>query len=87
MGDNGAGKSTLIKVLTGVYTPSGGQIYVEGRPVKINTPSDAKAQGIETVYQDLALVDLMSISRNFFLNREPIVKFGPSQILRSQKNE
>ena len=88
LGDNGAGKSTLIKVLTGVHTPSEGQIYVEGRPVKINTPSDAKAQGIETVYQDLALVDLMSISRNFFLNREPLVKLGPLKFLdRKKMNE
>ncbi len=70
LGDNGAGKSTLIKILTGVYTPTKGQIHFEGRPVDIRTPRDARELGIETVYQDLALVNLMSISRNFFLGRE-----------------
>ena len=50
LGDNGAGKSTLIKILTGVYTPSGGQIYFEGQPVQINSPQDASVIGIETVY-------------------------------------
>src|SRR5262245_30306780 len=70
LGDNGAGKSTLIKILTGIYTPTGGQIYFEGQPVRINTPHEARELGIETVYQDLALVNLMSITRNFFLGRE-----------------
>ncbi|MEZ4630972.1 MAG: hypothetical protein R2880_09740 [Deinococcales bacterium] len=50
--------------------------HIEGQPVKINNPSDAKANGIETVYQDLALVDLMSIARNFFLNREPLRQYA-----------
>ncbi len=66
MGDNGAGKSTLIKILTGVYMPSRGEINFEGHPVKIRSSSDARTLGIETVYQDLALVPLMSIWRNFF---------------------
>ena len=77
LGDNGAGKSTLIKILTGVYTPTRGNIYFEGRPVQINSPRDARALGIETCYQDLALVNLMSISRNFFLGRELARKIGP----------
>lgn len=77
LGDNGAGKSTLIKVLTGVYPPTRGSIYFEGQPVSINSPRDARALGIETVYQDLALVNLMSISRNFFLGRELVKKLGP----------
>lgn len=77
LGDNGAGKSTLIKVLTGVYPPTRGTIYFEGKPIQINSPRDARAIGIETVYQDLALVNLMSISRNFFLGRELVKKFGP----------
>lgn len=88
LGDNGAGKSTLIKILTGVHTPTSGQIYFEGKPVKINTPHDAHDLGIETVYQDLALVDLMSISRNFFLGREPVHRFGPFKFLdRKTMNE
>ncbi len=77
LGDNGAGKSTLIKILTGVYTPTSGQIYFEGKPVQIRTPADARALGIETVYQDLALVNLMSITRNFFLGRELVHRLGP----------
>ena len=77
LGDNGAGKSTLIKVLTGVYPPTRGTIYFEGKPIQINSPRDARAIGIETVYQDLALVNLMSISRNFFLGRELVKKIGP----------
>ncbi len=77
LGDNGAGKSTLIKILTGVYTPTAGRIYFEGQPVQIHTPHDARALGIETVYQDLALVNLMSIARNFFLGRELARNLGP----------
>src|SRR5438128_11639030 len=70
LGDNGAGKSTLIKMLTGVHTPTSGQIYFEGKPIDIRNPHDARALGIETVYQDLALINEMSIGRNFFLGRE-----------------
>jgi simple sugar transport system ATP-binding protein len=81
LGDNGAGKSTLIKILMGVYPPTTGQIYFEGRPVAISSPRDAREQGIEAVYQDLALVNLMSISRNFFLGRELVKKAGPFQWL------
>jgi simple sugar transport system ATP-binding protein len=84
LGDNGAGKSTLIKILTGVHTPTSGQIYFEGKPVHIKTPHDAHTLGIETVYQDLALVDLMSISRNFFLGREPVRRLGPIKLLDRQ---
>src|SRR5512146_2934294 len=77
LGDNGAGKSTLIKVLMGVYMPTTGQIYIDGKPVTIHSPSEARAMGIEAVYQDLALVNLMSISRNFFLGRELVRAAGP----------
>jgi simple sugar transport system ATP-binding protein len=77
LGDNGAGKSTLIKVLTGVYPPSSGKIYFEGRPVDISSPRVARSLGIETCYQDLALVPLMSITRNFFLGRELLHSLGP----------
>ena len=77
LGDNGAGKSTLIKILTGVYPFTRGQIHFEGQPVRINSPREARALGIETCYQDLALVNLMSITRNFFLGRELARKIGP----------
>jgi simple sugar transport system ATP-binding protein len=77
LGDNGAGKSTLIKVLTGVYTPTSGQIFFEGQPVHIPSPQVARSLGIETCYQDLALVPLMSLTRNFFLGRELTRNLGP----------
>ncbi|MBC7811070.1 MAG: sugar ABC transporter ATP-binding protein [Burkholderiales bacterium] len=85
LGDNGAGKSTLIKVLTGVHTPSRGQIYFEGQPVTVNSPSDARDLGIETVYQDLALVPLMSIARNFWMGREITRRVGPLELLDKQE--
>jgi len=85
LGDNGAGKSTLIKVLTGIHPPSEGQIYFEGHPVDIPSPKVARALGIETVYQDLALVNLMSISRNFFLGHEIIHRRGPLQFLDKER--
>ena len=81
VGDNGAGKSTLIKVLTGVHTPTKGQIYFEEQPVTISSPQVAREIGIETVYQDFALVPLMSIARNFWLGREPTRRFGPFKLL------
>jgi simple sugar transport system ATP-binding protein len=71
LGDNGAGKSTLIKILAGVHPPSLGTYRVDGEPVVFHSPRDALDRGIATVYQDLALVPLMSVSRNFFLGREP----------------
>jgi simple sugar transport system ATP-binding protein len=70
LGDNGAGKSTLIKILAGVHAPTSGQIFVEGKPVVFRSPRDATAAGIGTVYQDLALNQLMSVTRNFFMGRE-----------------
>jgi simple sugar transport system ATP-binding protein len=85
VGDNGAGKSTLIKILTGVYPLTSGQIYFEGQPVQINSPREARALGIETVYQDLALVNLMSISRNFFLGRELARRLGPIKWLNMRR--
>lgn len=81
LGDNGAGKSTLIKTLTGVYTPTSGQIFFEGQPVTIPSPHVARELGIETVYQDFALVPLMSIARNFWLGREPTRRLGPFKLL------
>ncbi len=77
LGDNGAGKSTLIKTLSGVHKPSEGTYLVEGEPVDFNSPRDALDHGIATVYQDLAMVSLMSIARNFFLGSEPTKGFWP----------
>jgi simple sugar transport system ATP-binding protein len=77
LGDNGAGKSTLIKTLSGVHPPDEGEILIEGEPVRFSSPRDALQRGIATVYQDLAMIPLMSISRNFFLGSEPTVGIGP----------
>ena len=70
LGDNGAGKSTLIKTLSGVHPLTSGSIYVEGKKVNFASPRDASEAGIGTVYQDLALNALTSVTRNFFLGRE-----------------
>jgi ABC-type sugar transport system ATPase subunit len=70
LGDNGAGKSTLIKCMSGVYQLDSGVIEVDGDPVHLHSPSDARAMGIETVYQDLALFDNLSPSANFYAGRE-----------------
>lgn len=76
-GDNGAGKTTLIKAISGVYQPSSGEILYEGKPVVFTTPQEAREKGIETIYQDLALADNLSIGANIFLGREPMRKaFG-----------
>ena len=77
LGDNGAGKSTLIKILSGVHQPDSGQYLVEGREVRFRSPREALAAGIATVYQDLAMIPLMSIARNFFLGSEPLKGWGP----------
>ena len=74
LGDNGAGKSTLIKTLAGVHKPTDGQYLVDGQPVVFNSPSEALDMGVATVYQDLALVPLLSVARNFFMGREPMKK-------------
>ena len=79
LGDNGAGKSTLIKTLSGVHTPSEGQMYVDGRPVTFASPRQALDAGIATVFQDLSMIPLMSITRNFFLGREPVKGWGPAR--------
>jgi simple sugar transport system ATP-binding protein len=77
LGDNGAGKSTLIKILSGVHQHDEGTVLVEGEEVRFGSPRDALDRGIATVYQDLAMIPLMGISRNFFLGREPTKGFGP----------
>jgi simple sugar transport system ATP-binding protein len=70
VGDNGAGKSTLVKTLAGVYRPDSGEILFEGRPVQIGSPLEARALGIETVYQDLALAADLDPAANLFMGRE-----------------
>ncbi|HKA03017.1 MAG TPA: ATP-binding cassette domain-containing protein [Acidimicrobiales bacterium] len=77
LGDNGAGKSTLIKILSGVHKHDEGQLLVEGKEVHFSSPREAKAAGIATVYQDLAMAPLMSVWRNFFLGSEPTKGWGP----------
>lgn len=76
IGDNGAGKSTLIKILSGVFPPDKGEILIEGRRVRFRSPKDAKEYGIETVYQELALVDNLDVPANIFLGREPALVGG-----------
>jgi simple sugar transport system ATP-binding protein len=84
VGDNGAGKSTLIKILSGAYKATRGEIYFKNNPVKLNDTWDAIHLGIETIYQDSALVPQLSIMRNLFLGREPIR--GPQFFNRLDKN-
>jgi simple sugar transport system ATP-binding protein len=80
LGDNGAGKSTFIKILSGVTSLTSGQIYIKGEPVTLKHTNDAIAHGIETIYQDSALVNQLSITRNLFLGREPVK--GPAILNR-----
>jgi simple sugar transport system ATP-binding protein len=78
LGDNGAGKSTLIKTLSGVFRPTAGHFLFEGKPVSFSSPRDALDLGIATVFQDLAMIPLLSITRNFFMGREPVRnRLGP----------
>ncbi|WP_183852491.1 ATP-binding cassette domain-containing protein [Prosthecomicrobium pneumaticum] len=85
-GDNGAGKTTLIKAISGVFKPSGGEIRLKGQPVTFATPQEARDKGIETIYQDLALADNLTIGANIFLGREPMTKrFGFLPVLDRKK--
>jgi len=81
LGDNGAGKSSFIKILSGVHAPDEGRVLVDGEPVLFSSPRDARAHGIATVYQDLAMVPLMSVWRNFFLGAEPMKTMGPLRMV------
>src|SRR6478736_2834200 len=85
LGDNGAGKSSFIKILSGVHRQDDGRLLVDGEPVEFASPRDARAKGIATVYQDLAMVPLMSIWRNFFLGAEPRTGVGPLQWIDAGK--
>lgn len=74
IGDNGAGKSTLIKMISGIYKPTSGSIFFEGKIVDIESPLAARTLGIETVYQDLAVIDTLTVVQNLYLSRE--IRFG-----------
>lgn len=88
LGDNGAGKSTFIKTMSGVHKPTKGEIHFEGKPLNFDRPRDAISAGIATVYQDLAMIPLMSVSRNFFMGNEPQKKVaGISFFDHEQANE
>ena len=82
VGDNGAGKSTLVKIIAGIHAADSGEIFFDGQPVKISSPTDATELGIATVYQDLALCDNLDVVENLFLGQEEIAS-GPAGALRS----
>ncbi len=84
LGDNGAGKSTLVKILSGAVVPSSGTIFVEGRQQELSSTRQAKELGIETVYQDLALVDCLSIEKNIYLGKELVKKFLGLEVLQNR---
>jgi simple sugar transport system ATP-binding protein len=77
LGDNGAGKSTLIKILSGVHVPDSGTLLMDDQPLTLRSPREALDRGVATVYQDLAVLPLMSVSRNFFVGSEPTRGWGP----------
>ncbi|MEV4066593.1 ATP-binding cassette domain-containing protein [Nonomuraea dietziae] len=85
LGDNGAGKSTLIKILAGVHQHDSGELLVDGAPVRLSSPRDALDRGIATVYQDLAMIPLMSVWRNFFLGSEPVKSMGRFDVARARR--
>jgi simple sugar transport system ATP-binding protein len=82
LGDNGAGKSTLLKIITGYYQPTRGTIRAFGKEERLSSPATARDLGIETVYQDLALIDELTVWRNFFLGKELCRRVGPVKVLR-----
>jgi simple sugar transport system ATP-binding protein len=77
LGDNGAGKSTLIKILSGFYAPSSGDVCIDGAQIRLTSPREARRLGIATVHQEVGTIPLMSIARNFFLGAEPTEGWGP----------
>ena len=85
LGDNGAGKSTLINILSGAMRPSDGQIFVEGREVAFTNTKQAKRLGIETIYQNLALVNCLSIEKNIYLGKEIVKKYWFIEVLQNKK--
>ena len=86
VGDNGAGKSTVVKIMNGFYSPGQGTIHFNGKNVRFSSPRDARNAGIETVYQDLALIPALSIWRNFFLGRELKSGRWPFKVLATDQD-
>jgi ABC-type sugar transport system ATPase subunit len=86
MGDNGAGKSTLMKVIAGVHAPTSGELLIQGAPKHFNSPIQSRSEGIEVVYQDLALANAQPVYMNMFLGREP-TKLGPFLDKRRMREE
>ena len=87
VGDNGAGKSTLMRILSGIYPPTEGEIYFQAKKISFSSPRDSRMLGIEAVHQGFGLTELMSISKNIFLGAEPVKKFGPLKFLDLDKME
>lgn len=85
VGDNGAGKSTLIKILAGLHKPDKGIIFIEGNKVNFSSPQDARKSGIETIYQERALADDLSVARNVFMGKELSRSIGPIKLLDIKK--
>ena len=85
LGDNGAGKSTFIKTMSGVHKPTSGEILFEGQPMSFDDPRDAMEAGIATVHQLLAMIPLMSVSRNFFMGNEPLIQWMGINFLDHKK--
>ncbi len=81
VGDNGAGKSTLVRCLSGVHPPDSGEIRFRGSPIRLGSPDDARRLGIETVYQDLGLIEDLQVWQNLYLNRELTAGFPPFRVL------
>jgi simple sugar transport system ATP-binding protein len=81
VGDNGAGKSTLTKILLGWFPPTAGDIYFEAKKIRFSSPKEAREAGIEPVYQDMAVIGLSEVWRNFFMGREIVKQMGPLEFL------
>lgn len=83
IGDNGAGKSTMVKIISGIFRPTEGHLHLDGTPLDLDSPNQAREAGIETVHQSLALIEEFDVAENFFLGRE-VSGFGPLRVCRTQ---